>query len=253
MNEWGRSSFLREAQHDTTEVEGGLWERERDIDPFRVPPPGPDGRAFHLGELVRIAVAIDPNAKGSDPKSRDPKRRKADDAGIMVGGIFARLENIVDRKGRQVRRRIMHGVLLEDATVPGGPKKWAQAAVAAFKRWKAHTLVAEDNNGGEMVEITIATVPGAPRVKRITASRGKQTRAEPVQKLCEDGLVHHLTPWSALEAELCTWQPGMASPNRLDAYVWLWTELLVPLQGMRFEAGFVGMKKREPDAVEEAA
>lgn len=198
MNEWGPGAFLREAQHET-EAETGLWQRARDIDPFREDPLTPDD----TDRFFRVCVAVDPNASEGN-----------DEAGIMVGGI--------ERRGG-----VVHGVLLEDATVAGGPKKWAQASVDAYERWSADVLVAESNNGGEMVAITIGTVPGAPRVKLIHASRGKLTRAEPVQKLYEDGRVHHAGHFTALERELCTWTPGDDSPNRLDADVWLWTELML--------------------------
>lgn len=196
MNDWGRAAFLREAQHDTDAEEDGLWQRARDIDPFRV-------RPGQRPELIRIGVAIDPNASDGN-----------DEAGIMVGGVY--------RVGAT-----LHGVLLEDATVDGGPRAWAEAAVAAHKRHGADVMVAEKNNGGDMVAITIGTVPGAPAVKLVHASRGKLTRAEPVQKLAEDGRIHHAGVFVDLERELCTWSPGDPSPNRLDAYVWLWTELLL--------------------------
>jgi hypothetical protein len=199
LNDWGRPAFLREAQHETEESEDGLWLRSRDIDPFRI---GMPGMPSSLPPLHRIAIGIDPNAMGGD------------DAGIMVGGVY--------RVGAT-----LHGVVLEDATVPGGPKAWAQAAVEAYARWRGDVMVAEVNNGGEMVAITIGTVPGAPSVKMVHASRGKLTRAEPIQKLSEDGRIHHDGVFVALEKELCTWQPGDPSPNRLDAYVWLFTELML--------------------------
>lgn len=201
MNEWGPGAFLREAQHET-EAETGLWQRARDIDPFREQPRRPEDTA----DLYRIVVAVDPNASEGN-----------DEAGIMVGGI-------------ERRAGVVHGVLLQDATIAGGPKKWAQASVDAYHEWKADALVAEANNGGDMVAVTIGTVPNAPRVKLIHASRGKLTRAEPVQKLYEDGRVHHAGHFPALEREQCTWTPGDPSPNRLDADVWLFTELMLTLQ-----------------------
>lgn len=200
LNEWGRAAFLREAQHETDESDDGLWDRARDIDPFRT-------AENDRPELHRIAVAVDPNAGEGN-----------DEAGVMVGGIA----RIGSAKGA-----VVHGYLLEDATVGGGPKKWAQAAVAAYKRHRADVLVAERNNGGDMVSITIGTVEGAPPVKLIWASRGKRTRAEPVQKLSEDGRIHHVGVFVALENELCRWKPGDPSPNRLDAFVWLFTELML--------------------------
>jgi len=196
MNDWGRAAFLREAQHETDAEEDGLWQRARDIDPFRIRPNSHPA-------LYRIGVAIDPNAgEGGDA------------AGIMVGGVY--------RVGHQ-----LHGVLLEDCTVDGGPRAWAEEAVAAYHRHGADVMVAEKNNGGEMVAITIGTVDGAPPVKLVHASRGKLTRAEPVQSLSENGQLHHAGVFVELERELCTWAPGDPSPNRLDAYVWLWTELIL--------------------------
>lgn len=196
LNEWGRAAFMREAQHETDAGEDGLWERARDIDPFRVRPA--DVPALH-----RVVVAVDPNATSG-----------GDEAGIVAAGIA--------RQGRTT-----HGFVLEDATVAGGPAAWAKAAVECYHRWSADTLLAEANNGGDMVAITIGTVPQAPRVKLIHASRGKLTRAEPVQKLYEDGRVHHGGVFVELERELCRWRPGDPSPNRLDADVWALTELML--------------------------
>lgn len=193
INAWGLGAFLREAQHEVDRLQAGLWDYERDIVPFRV---------VRAPELVRIAVSVDPNTTSG-----------GDEAGIMVAGK--------DRKG--------HGYLLADRTVSGGPKSWAEAAVTAYHLFGADVLVAESNQGGEMVAITIGTVDGAPRVKLIHASRGKITRAEPVQKLYSDGFVHHVGVFNALESEYCTWKPGMPSPNRLDAAVWVFTELLIDL------------------------
>jgi hypothetical protein len=197
LNEWGRAAFMREAQHVTDEGEDGLWNRKRDIDPHRISP-------ANVPALYRIVVGIDPNATTG-----------GDEAGICVGGIYKNEAGIV------------HGVLLEDASVAGGPAAWATASVDAFKRWDADAMVAESNNGGEMVAITISTVPGAPKVKLIHASRGKLTRAEPVQKLSEDARIHHAGVFVPLEAELTNWRPGDPSPNRLDAYVWTFTELML--------------------------
>ena len=203
LNEWGRASFLREAQHETDTEEDGLWQRERDIDPFRAG----EGRKFRVPKLHRIGVAIDPNASEGN-----------DAAGIMVGGI-----GWIDIP----TGRVLHGYLLEDATVSGGPASWARAAVDAYNRWQADVMVAEKNNGGDMIKITVGTIPGAPPVKLLWASRGKQTRAEPVQKLYEDGRIHHAGVFVELEKELTHWKPGMPSPNRLDSVVWLFTELML--------------------------
>jgi hypothetical protein len=195
LNEWGPRAFIREAQHDTSEGENGLWDRKRDIDPHRIPP--------NPSECFTIVVGVDPNATEGN-----------DEAGIVVAGAY--------KSGD-----VVHGVVLEDATVSGGPSKWANAAVAAYARWEADRLVAESNNGGEMVAITIGTIAGAPPVKLIHASRGKITRAEPVQKIAEEGRLHHAGVFVALESELTNWRPGMPSPNRLDALVWAVTEAVL--------------------------
>lgn len=196
VNDWGRIAFKREAQHDLREAEGGLWNRAKHIDPFREA--RRDRSAFEL-----IKVAIDPNASEG-----------GDEAGIIVGG-------------RDTRAGVRHGTVLEDCTVAGGPLAWAQAAVAAHTRWQGDGIVAEVNNGGDMVEVTIQTVPDAPRVTKVHASRGKQTRAAPIKKLAEEGRIHHAGVFLELEGELCSWVPGEPSPNRLDAYVWVMTDLLL--------------------------
>ena len=76
-----------------------------------------------------------------------------------------------------------------------------------------------------MVSLTIATIPSAPTVKLISASRGKATRAEPISALYEQGRVHHVGSFAKLEDEMCQWTPGDKSPNRMDALVWAITEL----------------------------
>lgn len=191
LNSWGRRAFEREAQHRTKGDEDGLWKRARDLDPYRV---------VRAPELVRVVVGVDPSATAS-----------GDEAGVIVAGL--------GRDG--------HGYILADLSIQGSPLQWASAAVTGYHQWRADKIVAEDNNGGEMVEITIKTIDRAPPVKRLHASRGKQTRAEPVQKLAEEGRVHHVGTFIALEDELCSWKPGDPSPNRLDAYVWALTELML--------------------------
>lgn len=194
INEWGYESFLREAQQEVEEEEGGLWTRQLLH----------DCRVTSHPSLHRIVVAVDPNATDG-----------GDEAGIIVLGAAKILG-------------IEHGFVLKDATVGGGPKVWAEASVAEYRRWRADALIAEKNNGGDMVAITIGTVPGAPSVKLVHASRGKITRGEPVKKLYSDGRMHHVGPFPDLETEQCTFRPGMPSPNRMDALVWGATELLIP-------------------------
>lgn len=155
-------------------------------------------------ELVRLAVAVDPSASGT-----------GDACGIVAGGRCA--------KG--------HGYTLEDNTIQGSPATWARIAVDTYQRLGADYIIAEKNNGGEMIKQTIRSIlkPGEamPPVKLVWASRGKTVRADPVAALDENGKLHIVGSLPRLEDELTSWIPGMTSPNRLDAYVWLWSELLL--------------------------
>jgi phage terminase large subunit-like protein len=99
------------------------------------------------------------------------------------------------------------------------------AAITAYHKYKANLIVAEDNNGGEMVEAVIKQIDPNVPIKRVHASRGKATRAEPVAAIAEQGRDHHVGNFPKLEDELCLWMVGDASPNRLDAKVWAITEL----------------------------
>lgn len=208
INEWGLSAFLREAQHDVEAVDGGLWDKARDILPFRV---------TAVPDLDRIVVAVDPNAGG------------ADEAGIIVAGLAWQVYDSSLRSFRPSDRP--HAYVLDDVSTAGGSKEWAESAVVAYQRYRADAMVAEKNNGGDMVAITIGTIPGAPPVQLVWASRGKLTRAEPVQKLYADGRVHHVGQHPDLEKELCTWKPPQSSPNRMDALVWAITDLLIEDEG----------------------
>ena len=194
INEWGLPAFLREAQQEVDEEEGGLWQRAQIL---RWSQP--------LPAFSRVIVGVDPNAKTG-----------GDEAGVIVCGA-ARVNNV------------LHGFVLDDATAAGGPKEWAEAAVTAYHKHNADGIAAEKNNGGEMVALTIGTVSKAPPVKLVHASRGKITRAEPIQKLYADGRIHHVGTFPALETEMCTYRPalGMDSPGRMDALVWALSELML--------------------------
>lgn len=198
MNDWGLAAFEREAQHEVEEVEGGLWDQARDIDPFRV---------IQTPPLYRIAVAVDPSGGAS-----------GDEVGIVVAGLSHHWG------GRMVAEP--HVYVIHDASLQGSPKEWAEAAVRAYDLFKADVIVAEKNFGGDMVKATLQSVPGAPAVKLVTASRGKTVRAEPVQKIYEDGRGHHVGRFPELEKEMRSYVAGSgASPNRMDALVWAVTEL----------------------------
>lgn len=171
-----------------TDVPGALWKRD-DIDKNRVLK-APEG-------MTRVVVGVDPTASAT-----------GDEAGIITAG----------RLGQD------YYTLADDST-HGSPDTWARAAVTAYHRHKADCIVAEKNNGGDMVMAVIKQVDPLVNVKLVWASRGKATRAEPIAAIAEQGRDHHVGVFAALEDELCMWTPGDDSPNRLDAKVWAVTEL----------------------------
>jgi len=172
---------------DVTEAPGALWTRAT-IDSARV---------LQAPPLARVVVGVDPSATST-----------GDEAGIVTGG-----------------RVNDHYYTLADDSLQGSPLEWARAAVAAYYRHKADLIVAEANNGGEMVAQVIKQVDASVPVKLVHASRGKATRAEPIAAIGESGRDHHVGSFPALEDEMCLWIPGDPSPNRMDAKVWMMTEL----------------------------
>lgn len=193
----GRQELNAELLDDNPDA---LWKRDEMIEQYR---------KAKAPDLLRIVTAIDPSATTT-----------GDEAGIITAGV-----GMCACKGTPEK----HAFVLHDASVQGSPKTWAAAGVAAYHLLKADRLVAETNNGGEMVELTIRTLPDAANVsyKAVHASRGKHTRAEPIAALYEQGKVHHVGTFAALEDELCSWQQGDPSPNRLDALVWALTDLML--------------------------
>lgn len=161
--------------------------------------------------LQRIAVAIDPPASS---------RAGADACGIVAAGLAADGTAYV----------------LADATLErASPTVWARAALALYHRLGADALVAEVNQGGEMVVSVLAEAdPGVP-VVTVRATRGKVLRAEPISLLYAQGRVRHVGPLPALEDEMCAFGPGGlpggGSPDRLDALVWALTHLMLSPSG----------------------
>ena len=161
--------------------------------------------------LARIVVAVDPPVTGGP---------KADACGIVVAGI--------DADGR--------GYVLADRTVSGhAPLVWAKVAVAALEEFQADRIVAEVNQGGDLVEGVIRQIDGNVPIRKVRATRGKFIRAEPVAALYERGLISHVGQFSALEDQMCDFGPdglsGGRSPDRLDALVWALTDLLLMKSG----------------------
>ena len=164
-------------------------------------------------KLDRIVVAVDPAVTGG-PAS--------DECGIVVAGVSCEGEP-----------KDWRAVVLEDASVRGGPTDWARAAIAAMERHGAERLVAEVNQGGDLVESVIRQVDPLVPFRALRAGRGKGLRAEPVAALYEQGRVRHLRSGGlgALEDQLCRMTvrgfEGRGSPDRLDALVWAIHELMI--------------------------
>lgn len=181
------------------ETDAALWKREAiDDNRCRVE----DAPA--LESYVRIVVAIDPATTATD---------KSDETGMVIAGLQPDGEIYVIR----------------DISGRYKPHQWAQHAVTAYHGYKADRIVAEVNNGGDMVGETIKLTPGGEHAsfKKVFATKGKYTRAEPISALYEQGRVHHIGVFDALEAQLLTFDPlaGEKSPDRMDALVWAITEL----------------------------
>ena len=174
------------------EVDGALWTNVL-LDETRVQDAPP---------LIRIVVAIDP-AVTSRPDS--------DETGIVVAGVTS--------DG--------HYYVLEDVSLRAGPDAWARKAVEAYYRWKADRVIGEGNNGGDMIEALLRQVDPLIPYKKVTATRGKLLRAEPVASLYEQNRAHHVGSFSALEDQMTNYTPlADFSPDRLDALVWAMTDLM---------------------------
>ncbi|WP_170414666.1 DNA-packaging protein [Ruegeria atlantica] len=174
-------------------------------------------RVEKVPELDRIVVALDPAVTaGAD----------ADACGIVVVGAQV--------KGPPEEWR---AYVLADRTVQGvGPAGWAQAAIDAMDELGAERLVAEVNQGGQLVEEVVRQVDPLVPYRAVRASRGKVARAEPVAALYEQGRVSHVTGLDALEEQMCQMTAhgfeGQGSPDRVDALVWALHELVVGPAGV---------------------
>lgn len=183
------------------ELEGALWTRQMMDDALlrdRNPP-----------DMLRVVVSVDPAT--TDKASSN-----------LTGLIGAGLG--VDR----------HGYVLDDRSGRYSPDKWGRLAIEMYDTLQADCIVAEGNQGGDMVRHTIQTAAtamehGPVPIHIVHASRSKQARAEPVSALYEQKRVHHVKPFPELEDQCCTWEPlsGDPSPDRLDGLVWAMTDLIL--------------------------
>ncbi len=177
------------------DVAGALWTRDM-IEAARL---------ADVPACRKIAVAVDPPASSG---------KRADACGIVAAGVTS--EGMV--------------IVLADASLAQArPAQWAAAAVALYHRFEADALVAEVNQGGEMVAAVIAETDRSVPVTMVRATRGKYLRAAPVAQLYEQSRVRHAGAFPALEDEMCAFTvDGVAnghSPDRLDALVWAVTAL----------------------------
>ena len=194
----GRQELDAEVLEDRTDA---LW-RRADIEACRV---------AAAPELRRIVVAVDPPAASG---------AGSDACGIVAAGL--------DPDGV--------GYVLVDATAERlTPARWAKRAVDLCHRLEADRIVAEVNQGGEMVEAVIRQADASVPVETVRASRGKWLRAEPVAALYEQGKVKHVGAFPALEDEMCDFVLGGLSsgrsPDRLDALVWALSALMLRRDG----------------------
>jgi phage terminase large subunit-like protein len=157
-------------------------------------------------ELIRIVIAIDPAISST---------AESDETGITVQGL--------DSNG--------NGYLLEDLSGKYTPNEWSSIAVNAVNRWNADCIVAEKNQGGDMVEAVLRANGAKYRVKLVTATKGKYVRAEPIYSLYEQGKVFHVGKFPILESQMVSFEPEKGkSPDRVDALVWGFTDLMVKFQ-----------------------
>ena len=178
-----------------TDRPGALWTRET-LQLNRV-------AVDELPEMKRIVVAIDPATTSN---------KNSDETGIIVAGLG------VDN----------HAYVLEDLSGKYTPAEWATVALDAYAKYKADRIIAETNQGGDMVEHTLRTFDSKVSYKGVHASRGKTARAEPIAALDTQGRIHHAGIFGALEDQLCRFMAGVKdSPDRADARTWALTELML--------------------------
>ena len=176
------------------QMEGALWKPSM-IEEQRLKPD-------EERELTRIIVAVDPAVTNNDD---------SDETGIVI-------------VGKDAQNRFY---VLEDISGNYSADAWGRAAIRAFYEWQADQIVAEVNNGGDLVEKLIRSIDGTINYRAVHATRGKLVRAEPIAALYEQRRVHHMGIFPELESQMCTYtgERLKPSPDRLDALVWGLAEL----------------------------
>lgn len=190
----GRQELLGEIVDD---VSGALWRREWIA----------DHRVTSVPDLSQVVVAVDPPVTAT---------ATSDACGIVVAGIGAN----------------GHGYVIADRTVQGRePHAWARAVIATYREFLADRVVAEVNQGGDLVVSVLRQIDPAVAVRKVHATRGKWLRAEPIAALYAEGRISHAASFEELESEMCLFGvdgiPAGRSPDRLDALVWAMTDLML--------------------------
>jgi phage terminase large subunit-like protein len=192
------------------DMPGALWNREM-LDLARKP----EGV-----EYERIVVAVDPAATSGE---------EADETGIVAVGLARDADGYA------------RGYVLADRSMKGSPEEWASAAVRLYHELDADRLVAEKNQGGEMVSAVIRAVDRNVPIDLVHATRGKHVRAEPIAALYEQGRIHHVGKFDKLEDQMCLFtrdadRSAGNSPDRVDALVWGLSSIFDKLTGRRRKA-----------------
>jgi phage terminase large subunit-like protein len=190
------------------DMPGALWNREM-LDVNRRPD-APE-------EMDRIVIAVDPAVTSGED---------ADETGIVAVGTSR------DADG------VQRGYVLADRSLRGSPDEWASVAVELYHEFDADRIVAEKNQGGEMVEAVLRAKDRNVPVRLVTATRGKVVRAEPIAALYEQGRIHHVGKFDKLEDQMCLFtrdadRSAGNSPDRVDALVWGLTDLFQRITARR--------------------
>lgn len=202
----------------TDGAEGALWTWASFLRPERVAGPG---SKYRLPDMRRIVVAVDPPAKSGATGA---------ECGITVCGLGT--DGI--------------GYLLADGSCRGRPEFWSRAVCNLYNHWKADGVIAESNNGGEMVESTIKAVDKHVPVRLVHASRGKVKRAEPVAQLYTEKKIFHAGEFGDLENQMTEFTVDFDidamgySPDRVDSAVWGFTALMLEPDRSMGRAGVTG-------------
>jgi phage terminase large subunit-like protein len=177
-----------------------LWKRDQlDLDRL-------DPVAFRLTDMAQIVVGVDPSMSESG--------QRATETGIIVVG----------------RGYDGHGYLIADCSIMRpSPDTWARQVVSVYHQYHADKVVAEVNQGYDLVKHVLATVDPSVPIKKVYSCRGKELRAQPIAAFAEQHRMHHVGHFPDLEDQLTQWVPGtgQASPDRLDAYVHGFTEVML--------------------------